>query len=405
MSDSVQPHLIASNLCMPLRVTLACALTTRRQLINSQRLQQATAALLRKLSLEEVLKTICAESQQLTEAQGGSIFLSEEHGGMLLASSTGMAPTPIAMALPATQLCPKPDTTPPHHQRNDHLPVIDNAPAPAAWGYAPDAHLTALLAIPLRLRTTIIGSIHLVNKPGGFSAQDADLMRCFADQASIAIERARLSQQVERIAILEERQRLARELHDSVTQSLYSMTLYAEAATRHLGSGNLETAAQYLHDVRASAREALHEMRLLIFELRPPILEQEGLVAALQARLEAVEKRAGLQTELHVEIEQPLPPVVGEELYRIAQEALNNVLKHAQAHHVTLHLSSDEQNHQIIMEVCDDGVGCDIATLANQNGLGLHTMAERAWKIGGTLTLESSPGSGMTVRTEIIMKG
>src|SRR5690606_19192045 len=124
---------------------------------------------------------------------------------------------------------------------------------------------------------------------------------------------------------LEERQRLARELHDSVTQSLYSVTLYANAAALALAAGKGEAAAGYLAELQETAQEGMRDMRLLIFQLHPPVLEAEGLVAALQTRLAAVEERAGLQIQFRVEGERRLPIAIEEDLFWIAQEALSNV--------------------------------------------------------------------------------
>lgn len=402
MADSQRSGSLAAIPCSLLDIALASIQlqrATARQLAECQRLQQATAALLRRLSLEQVLETICSESQYLTDAPGGSIFLVEDDGWLSLAFSTGAVPMPTIgipargssgmerlFALPALRA---------------GEPICDNAPASEAWGYAADARLTAILAVPLVLRANAIGLLHLVNKPGGFSEQDARLIRLFADQAPVAIENARLSQQVEQIAILEERQRLARELHDSVTQSLYSATLYVEAAIRNLQHNNPSAAAEHLHDLRYTAREALHEMRLLIFELRPPILEHEGLVAALQARLDSVEQRSGLQTELHAEVGQQFPPAIAEELYRIAQEALNNVVKHAQAQRVTLHLHSTDV---VVLEVQDDGIGFDPSAVAEQSGMGIRGMRERIVRIGGNLSITSVPGSGTRIRAEVGMR-
>ena len=147
-----------------------------------------------------------------------------------------------------------------------------------------------------------------------------------------------LAQERASAAVVAERNRLARELHDSATQSLYAVTLYADAATRLLSSGQMEPAAENLLKLRGTAKEALGEMRMLIFELRPPILAEQGLAAALRARLEAVEGRAGLKTELYVEGESRLPPEPEEGLYRIAVEALNNALRHAQARCISVSL-------------------------------------------------------------------
>ena len=137
-------------------------------------------------------------------------------------------------------------------------------------------------------------------------------------------------------------------------------------------------------------------MRLLIFELRPPILEELGLVTALQARLQAVEGRAGLRTEFKTNLEERLPPDVEEGLYRIALEALNNALKHAQARNIKVHLRQDE--HSTILEIADDGIGFDLATARERGGMGLSAMEEREAELGGRLTVESTPGSGTRIR-------
>jgi signal transduction histidine kinase len=212
----------------------------------------------------------------------------------------------------------------------------------------------------------------------------------------MAVENARLYDQVQQTALLEERSRLARELHDSVTQSLYSVTLYAEAAARLFSAGDTQTAAENLRELRDTAKEALREMRLLIYELRPPALETGGLAGALQARLDAVEARAGLQTELEVEGTDRLSSTVQEELYHIAREALNNLLKHARAHSVCVHLSF--QKTQTWLEICDDGVGFNPDEIQASGGLGIFGMKERAQRIGAHLEIQSAPAKGTTVR-------
>jgi signal transduction histidine kinase/ligand-binding sensor domain-containing protein len=200
-------------------------------------------------------------------------------------------------------------------------------------------------------------------------------------------------------AIIEERNRLARELHDSVTQSLYGVTLFADAATRLLDTGQVPLAVGNLRKLRNTAQSALEEMRLLIFELRPPILEQKGLAAALEARLEAVEGRIGLKTQLRLEGEGQLSPDIQEGLYRIALEALNNVLKHAQASCVTVSLIQVPQLTDL--KIVDDGVGFDLDVAQKSGGLGLQGMKERAAQIGGQLMVTSEPGMGTTVQVEV----
>lgn len=197
-----------------------------------------------------------------------------------------------------------------------------------------------------------------------------------------------------------ERQRLARELHDSVTQSLYGITLHSTAATRQLAAGDLAVARDSLAEISATAHEALAELRLLIFELRPPILAEAGLVAALQARLDAVEGRVGtLKTRLDAPTALHLPAATEEALYRIAQEALNNILKHAHARQVVVSLHQDATLTRL--RISDDGGGFDPQATSGHGGLGLRGIAERAALLGARLDVTSAPGQGTTVAVEV----
>jgi signal transduction histidine kinase len=218
----------------------------------------------------------------------------------------------------------------------------------------------------------------------------------------MAVENARLYEQAQQSAAFAERSRLARELHDSVTQSLYSLTLYAEAAARMMQNGEHTQAAGYLREMRDTAQEALREMRLLIFQLRPPTLEKSGLAAALQARLDAVETRGGIRTKLRVEGDsgaKPIPLLVQEELYHIAQEALNNALKHAHPTQVQIYLRFDPD--AVHLEISDDGAGFALPSAEESGGLGLPGMRERAERIGADLRLQSAPGQGTKVAVRV----
>jgi len=205
----------------------------------------------------------------------------------------------------------------------------------------------------------------------------------------------RLREQQKRTAVIEERQRLARELHDSVTQSLYSVTLYAEAAARLLQSGQSSEAAGHLRELGTTAREALREMRLLIFELSPPALEAGTLAEALQIRLDAVEARGGLAVNFRVEGTERLAPRTRREMYQIAQEALNNALKHSKAQSVRISLYHGDGMSRL--EITDDGVGFLMEEAQKSGGAGLRGMRERVDRIGGTLSVQSDPGSGTKV--------
>ena len=205
--------------------------------------------------------------------------------------------------------------------------------------------------------------------------------------------------QIEALAVIEERNRLARDLHDSVTQALYGLTLSAEAAARQIAAGDVDAAAAQMREVQETATRAQKEMRLLIYELRPPVLEEEGLAAALQERLLSVERRVGVATSLAVEGDGRLSPTVEAELDRITQEALNNALKHAQAQQIAVHLRQNEQ--LVALEIMDDGIGFDLGTTWSRGGLGLRGMAERAARLGGQLAIDSRPGKGTRVRVEV----
>ena len=260
------------------------------------------------------------------------------------------------------------------------------------------------LAVPLKTHEAVIGVLDVQSDTlNAFDESDLAVLQSLAHQAAAAIENARLYERAQQLAVIEERNRLARDLHDSVTQAVYGVTLYAEAAARLLSAGKVETAASHLRELRSTAQQALREMRSLIFELRPPDLEKDGLVAALQARLESVEGRTGLETAFKVEGELSMPMAIQQELYRIAQEALNNALRHAQAHSVRLYLKQDRD--QVVLEIADDGVGFDPSSAGEHGGMGLRGMEERVARMAGRLAVDSQPGVGTTVRVEVAVQG
>jgi signal transduction histidine kinase len=205
--------------------------------------------------------------------------------------------------------------------------------------------------------------------------------------------------QTKELAVLQERSRLARELHDSVTQSLYSLTLFTEAARHKAEEKDDEEIEQYIRQIGVIGQQALKEMRLLVYELQPPELEREGLVRALRKRLEAVEGRAGVDARLEVDEFVNLPGDIEHELYRIAQEALNNTLKHAAAGSVVVYLH--QSNGSIMMEIADDGIGFNSEDTPDRGGLGLNNIRDRVERIGGSVTIDSQPGGGTRVKVSV----
>jgi signal transduction histidine kinase len=197
-------------------------------------------------------------------------------------------------------------------------------------------------------------------------------------------------------AITEERSRLAREMHDSVTQSLYSLTLFSHAARRMAEDIGDDRLGRQIGQIGTTAVKALKEMRLLVYELRPLVLKKEGLIRALRQRLEAVEGRSGVETRLMVDELVRLPKSVEQELYRIANEALNNALKHAAATSVVVYLR--ELDGRIELEVVDDGIGFEPDAMRDHGGMGLESIRERAERLGGKAIIRSAPGEGTSVK-------
>jgi len=256
-----------------------------------------------------------------------------------------------------------------------------------------------IVSIPLMAKGSLVGALQLgTSRIRSYAPEQLALLGTIGQQIGVAVENARLYEQAERSAQAAERSRLARELHDSVTQSLYSMTLYAEATARLLTSGQTEAAAGHLRDLRDTAQEALREMRLLIFELRPPALEN-GLASALQTRLDSVESRGGIHAELHVDGKENLSFAMQSELYNIVLEALNNALKHARAQRVQVHLLFETK--RVSIQVSDDGVGFEPTSALSSGGFGIPGMQERAQRIGGKLDIVSQQDNGTQVTIQV----
>jgi GAF domain-containing protein len=306
----------------------------RRQVAEG--LREVLAILNSDRSLAEVLAYIAAQAVRLLGGRSGAIFRWQPEQGQLTLQAAHQLPdegwfqTPLPVGqsvIGRTILSRRPVAIPDVAAWEDD--GIGSSPtSPLRWAQ----HCRAFLGVPLVIKDELYGSIGLFfAEPRDFSEEELDLAAAFGNQAALAIENAQLRQQVEQAAVLRERSRLARELHDSVTQSLYSLTLLTEGWRRIVEAGHTEQVGDYLTELGEIAHQGLKEMRLLIHELRPPVLEEEGLVAALQQRLDAVEGRAGVKTRLVVDGLDSLDPTLEDSLYRIAQEALNNTLKHAAA--------------------------------------------------------------------------
>jgi len=282
------------------------------------------------------------------------------------------------------------------------LPSVAGGPRPLLA--LPTGRTQGYVGVPVRARERVLGVLSIIGESGRcFTEAEVSLLSSIANEVGVAVENARLHEQAQELAVVKERERLARELHDSVTQSLYSLTLLAEAGQRLVGTGDLERVGDYLRRLGEIAQQALKEMRLLVYQLRPLVLKREGLVGALQERLDAVEKRAGVDARLLVEGPVALPPVVEDELYRIAQEALNNALKHAAPTTVKVTVRAVDNHTSLVVQ--DNGRGFDPRCAALEGGMGLVSIQERAEKLGGSLSIMSRPGEGTTVKIDLEVRG
>ncbi|MEU4215831.1 GAF domain-containing sensor histidine kinase [Actinoplanes sp. NPDC026623] len=354
---------------------------------------EAVLAVTARLSVHEVLQTIVASARRLLGARYAALGLPgpDDTFGEFLTDgisdeqSRAIGPLPRQHGLLGAML----------HDRNPvRLADVRSHPR---FGWWPAAHpvLTDFLGMPILHGDEILGTLFLANKrtPGGFTAADEELLRLLAAHAAIALVNARLYERSRELSIVAERNRIARELHDAVTQKLFSLRLTADAAavlvTRDAGR-----AAAELDTVRRLAAEATEELRAIVVGLRPVDLAGDGLDTALR-------KQADLLDRVHLPAVRfaggPVPrlPAVREEAaYRIAQEALHNALRHAEPGRVTIAVRTDDGS--LVLEVTDDGRGFDPLTPTGR--FGLASMRERARAAGGRLEVLSRPGTGTTVR-------
>ncbi|NJN94428.1 MAG: PAS domain S-box protein [Anaerolineales bacterium] len=341
--------------------------------------------------LDETLKRVLAT---MTGSRQTFIHLLDETGQRLnLVASAGALPETTAQlaSLPLNG-----DLVGWVLNQEEPLLISDTTTDPrsvgTAWRQPGDTYIGA----PMRVGGHALGVLSVIGAADQqFTLDDLALLASIADQVGVTVENARLRQQAEQTAILHERERLARELHDSVTQSLYSLNLLAAAGLTMIEGEEWEAIQYNFSRIGEMAQQALKEMRLLVYELRPLDLEQEGLVGALHRRLSTVEGRAQITARLVADELPRLSSPVETALYRIAQEALNNALKHAAATAITVSLQLEGE--QVVLEIADNGIGFDPDASGAHEGVGLASMAERIAPLGGTLELRSTPEAGTRV--------
>jgi signal transduction histidine kinase len=359
----------------------------------------AVLAVASQQSVEDVLQQLVHRARELAGARYAALGTPDGEGGFSRFLVSGMSDELIAALgpLPRTHgmLGAMLETAEPMLTRDIHE-------HPRFRGWWPSAHpdMRSFLGVPIVAPEGVIGAFYLTDKEGadGFGEDDRQTIELLAAHAAIAITNAGLYERSRELSILAERNRLALELHDAVSQKLFSLVLTAEAAGTQLDR-DPDAARAHVARLQELAREALDELRSLILELRPPELERDGLCGALR-------KHVDLLRRLHrVEIDVEVDDAVGGgerrdgELLRVAQEALQNAVRHSGAGHIAVRLGSDDG--RLVLEVADDGAGFDPGDPElRSRRLGLTSMEERARRLGGRLQIRSAPGAGTTVRLE-----
>lgn len=359
----------------------------------------AVLAVTAHLSVRDVLTTILSSARKLVGARYAALGVPDEDGGFAEFVADGLTdeewdaigPLPQQHGVLGLMLC-------------DPNPVrLANIRDHPHFGWWPRAHptLTDFLGMPISDGDEIIGEIFLANscKPGGFTADDEELVRLLAAHAAIALVNARLYEHSRELSIVEERNRIARELHDAVSQKLFSLRLTADAASALL-ERDPKRAAEELATVRRLAAEASSELRTIVGGNRPADLAGDGLDRALRKQVDLLDRvHAPVMRFAGCDCVPKLTEQGQDAVYRIAQEAMHNALRHANATRIDVLLTADDD--VTVLQVTDDGTGFEPASTVAGRRLGLASMRERAEEVGGTLTVTSVPGGGTTVRLEL----
>lgn len=360
---------------------------------------EVVAAIAVAPSLEATLRGLVQAALRLASCRYAAVGIPDGNGGFSHFITAGMSDELIAAIgpLPRTHgLLGAMLERPVPHRTAD----ISRDPRFEWW---PAAHprMTSFLGVPIVSAGEVAGAFYLTDKIGAdeFSDADQELIELFAAHAAVAVATARVHERSRELSVVEERNRLARDLHDAVSQTLFSLTLTAEAAAELIERDPAAARVQ-LAEVGRLAAEARAEMRSLVFQLRPADLEADGLVATLRKHVEVLGRVHPARVEMIVRGDGTPDAGTQRELYRIAQEALQNALKHSRAERITLELDLAESGGTLT--VTDDGGGFDLADpVVRSRHLGLTVMQERARTIGGRLELRSRPGDGTMVRVEI----
>lgn len=364
-------------------------------------LASISAAILRmsaERSAEAVLERAAEAARDLAGGRYAAVGVPDGHGGFSRFVTAGLTDAEI------TAIGPLP-------RQHGLLGVLLGEPAPyrtaditrdARFQGWPSAHpdMRAFLGVPVVAGAEVIGAIYVTDKLGAVEFTDEDHRRVglLADHVAVAMDNARLWERSRELVMTEERTWIARELHDGMTQRLFSLNLTAEAAAARLADDPQATAA-HLRTIQELAVQTLRELRALIVDLRPADLDADGLAPALSSHVDLLRRAHGLDVKIDAQVDADLSAHTQREVFRVAQEALHNVVRHAQAGHVTVTLTAGDG--VLLLRVTDDGRGFDpTEPRLRATRLGLTSMRHRARALGGRLRIDAAPGAGTTVTLE-----
>jgi signal transduction histidine kinase len=363
-------------------------------------MSEAVLAIAAEREVDPVLRRLVESARELAGARYAALGIPDGSGAFAQFITAGMSDELIAAMgpLPRTHGLLGAMLESPEPYR-----TTDIRQDPRFRGWWPRAHpqMRSFLGVPIVARGEIIAAFYLTDceRAEEFSAEDQRLIEMLAAHAAVAIENARLLERSRELNIVEERNRLARELHDAVSQKLFGLVLNAESAATLLDR-DPKAAGVQIATIRELAQEALEELRGLIFELRPADLDEEGLAATLRKHVDMLRRVHARDVELRISGTPRSAPDSDGEVLRIAQEALSNALRHADAERIELRLQA--RDGRLTLTVADDGVGFDPAAPGvRSRRLGLTSMEERARALGGSLAVVSRPGDGTTVTLEV----
>jgi signal transduction histidine kinase len=363
-------------------------------------MSDAVLAIGRERSVDTVLQRIVHSARELVNARYAALGVPDGQGnfarfitsGMTEDEIAAMGPLPRTHGLLGAML---------ESEASHRTPDIRRDPRFRGWW--PSAHpvMRSFLGVPIVGGDRVVGAFYLTDKEDAteFTAADQELIEMLAPHAALAMENARLSERSRELSIVEERNRLARDLHDSLVQKLFGVVLAAKSASTLLERDAADARAQ-VDRLGELAQDAISELRSLVFQLRPVAIETEGLAEALRKHVDVLRRVHATTLELELSGMPRLRPGVDEEVFRIAQEALHNALRHARAGRIAVRL--EENGGGLALSVSDDGVGFDPGAPAlRARRLGLTSMEERAREIGGRFSIASAPGAGTSVRLEM----